>query len=417
MSTNHWRQWLGGSSTTIDPPEATSELSLSKYEVKFCNESETIVTLGAVWKRRGLSCHIRAIILTSQPRLLYVDPTNMELKGEVPWSRECPVKVIVDSNSKLFDVVSPLNANRAYHFEVFGQGDALAWESAINSALIAQREAVDPLVKSQCLICQKAFGFMRRTHQCQVCQRSVCADCLESTTTTKNLGQQTPQSSDTAAAAAAAAGRCCVDCAGEEARAPELLPWLSSTSFLFKLPSSASDPDNHASGDNGSSTAAGTQDSSDGRTPLQAYTATPHCNACRETFHTTTRRRQWCRHCGLMFCQACSSATFPLEPYDMYPQRVCDECAYELVRSTAAARSCQLLYLACSVFCWARCCGRQRAERWMPKERLVLRLGQIASPFGPLWGRFKLDFLKPPRPKGSQPSTVANKTGTSEQEQ
>jgi len=367
--------------------------------------------LGAVWKRRALSSHIRALILTSQPRLLYVDPTNMELKGEIPWSRECPVHVIVDSNSKLFDVVSPLNSNRAYHFEVFGQGDALAWENAINSALTAQREAVAPQVKSHCALCQKTFGFMRPSHQCQVCQRSVCADCSDSPI--GNPGQQPPQGAVTVGASP---GRRCKDCAGKEAGAPDL-PWLSSTSFLFNLPGGASDADSHGGGDSAVTSTPGTDDSNAiSRTPLQSYAATPHCNACRETFHTTTRRRQWCRHCGLMFCQACSSATFPLEAYDMYPQRVCDECAYELVRSTAAARSCQLLYGACSIFCWARCCGRRRAERWMPKERLVLRLQQLASPFGPLWGRFKLDFLKPPQPKGPLHKTVANKTAAPDQE-
>lgn len=39
----------------------------------------------------------RQLILTDAPRLLYVDPDTMEYKGEIPWTREHPVKCVVVS--------------------------------------------------------------------------------------------------------------------------------------------------------------------------------------------------------------------------------------------------------------------------------------------------------------------------------
>lgn len=35
----------------------------------------------------------RQLILTSRPRLLYVDPKAMQLKGEVPWSAQLRAEV------------------------------------------------------------------------------------------------------------------------------------------------------------------------------------------------------------------------------------------------------------------------------------------------------------------------------------
>jgi hypothetical protein len=32
------------------------------------------------------------MILTDFPRLIYFDPTTMVQKGEIPWSKKCPVK-------------------------------------------------------------------------------------------------------------------------------------------------------------------------------------------------------------------------------------------------------------------------------------------------------------------------------------
>ena len=39
----------------------------------------------------------RQLILTDRPRLLYVDPDTMELKGEIPWTADHPVCCVVVS--------------------------------------------------------------------------------------------------------------------------------------------------------------------------------------------------------------------------------------------------------------------------------------------------------------------------------
>jgi 3-phosphoinositide dependent protein kinase-1 len=46
---------------------------------------------------QGLFSKKRQLILTDAPRLLYVDPDTMEYKGEIPWTREQPVKCVVVS--------------------------------------------------------------------------------------------------------------------------------------------------------------------------------------------------------------------------------------------------------------------------------------------------------------------------------
>lgn len=47
---------------------------------------------GLVEKRKGLFARRRMLLLTTGPRLFYVDPVNMVLKGEIPWSPELRVE-------------------------------------------------------------------------------------------------------------------------------------------------------------------------------------------------------------------------------------------------------------------------------------------------------------------------------------
>lgn len=47
---------------------------------------------GLVEKRKGLFARRRMLLLTTGPRMFYVDPVNMVLKGEIPWSPELRVE-------------------------------------------------------------------------------------------------------------------------------------------------------------------------------------------------------------------------------------------------------------------------------------------------------------------------------------
>jgi 3-phosphoinositide dependent protein kinase-1 len=55
---------------------------------KFLTSEEYILETGLILKRKGRSVKKRQLILTSQPRVIYVDPKKMIVKGEVPWSPE-----------------------------------------------------------------------------------------------------------------------------------------------------------------------------------------------------------------------------------------------------------------------------------------------------------------------------------------
>lgn len=51
-------------------------------------EGEAIVKQGFVNKRKGLFARKRMLLLTTGPRLFYIDPVQMVKKGEIPLSRD-----------------------------------------------------------------------------------------------------------------------------------------------------------------------------------------------------------------------------------------------------------------------------------------------------------------------------------------
>jgi len=51
-------------------------------------EDLLILKSGLIDKKKGLFARRRMFLLTEGPRLFYVDPANMDLKGEVPFSSE-----------------------------------------------------------------------------------------------------------------------------------------------------------------------------------------------------------------------------------------------------------------------------------------------------------------------------------------
>lgn len=83
-----------------------------------------ILKQGFVNKRKGLFARKRMLLLTTGPRLIYIDPAQMVKKGEIPWSDEVRVE---PKNFKIFFVHTP---NRTYYLED-PDGFALKWCDAI----------------------------------------------------------------------------------------------------------------------------------------------------------------------------------------------------------------------------------------------------------------------------------------------
>ncbi|XP_065899379.1 3-phosphoinositide-dependent protein kinase 1-like [Dysidea avara] len=73
--------------------------------------NELIVKSGLVDKRKGLFSKRRQLILTDAPRLYYVDPVAMELKGEIPWNHRMHVEL---KNWRIFFVHTP---DRTYYLD------------------------------------------------------------------------------------------------------------------------------------------------------------------------------------------------------------------------------------------------------------------------------------------------------------
>lgn len=83
-----------------------------------------ILKQGLVDKRKGLFARRRMLLLTTGPHLFYVDPQNLVLKGEIPWSPELRAE---PKNFKIFFVHTP---NRTYYLED-PEGFSLKWCRAI----------------------------------------------------------------------------------------------------------------------------------------------------------------------------------------------------------------------------------------------------------------------------------------------
>ncbi|CAK4724559.1 unnamed protein product [Aphanomyces euteiches] len=99
---------------------------------RFLLDDEVIKMSGLISKRKGLFSKKRQLILTSKPRLIYIDPIRMRQKGEIPWSDNVYITV---KNSQQFDVVTP---NRVYHLQDQVNGSK-KWSDAINAALVQRK--------------------------------------------------------------------------------------------------------------------------------------------------------------------------------------------------------------------------------------------------------------------------------------
>ncbi|XP_019853875.1 PREDICTED: 3-phosphoinositide-dependent protein kinase 1-like [Amphimedon queenslandica] len=90
---------------------------------------ELIIKTGLVDKRKGMFSKRRQLILTDAPRLYYVDPVAMVLKGEIPWSSNIKIE---QKNFKIFFVHTP---NRTYYLED-PTGSAKKWVETLNKSLV-----------------------------------------------------------------------------------------------------------------------------------------------------------------------------------------------------------------------------------------------------------------------------------------
>lgn len=82
----------GDSDTKLEVAWGTAESTQESPYKSFLKGSEKILFSGPTWKRKGLFSKFRVLIFTDAPRLLYIDPAANEVKGEIPWTKEQPVK-------------------------------------------------------------------------------------------------------------------------------------------------------------------------------------------------------------------------------------------------------------------------------------------------------------------------------------
>ncbi|XP_013786809.1 3-phosphoinositide-dependent protein kinase 1-like isoform X2 [Limulus polyphemus] len=106
----------------ISPSEMARRLEVQARDNSWHRfvQGNLILKQGLVDKRKGLFARRRMLLLTTGPHLFYVDPVNMVLKGEIPWSPELRPE---PKNFKIFFVHTP---NRTYYLED-PEGYALEW--------------------------------------------------------------------------------------------------------------------------------------------------------------------------------------------------------------------------------------------------------------------------------------------------
>jgi 3-phosphoinositide dependent protein kinase-1 len=110
-----------------EAPSSTASDRADEVWRQFLSEGERIVFRGRVSKRRIFSQR-RELILTSKPRIIYVDPEKMQLRGEVPWSDRLRPELKSD---RVFYIHTP---HRTYYMEALSCS-AAEWVAKINAAL------------------------------------------------------------------------------------------------------------------------------------------------------------------------------------------------------------------------------------------------------------------------------------------
>jgi 3-phosphoinositide dependent protein kinase-1 len=142
--------WMFGGEATIinthprkisidkEAESVSSKASKENNWKTFLLPKEKQVFTGLTSKRKGLFSKARRLVLTDMPRLFYVDPDSMEMKGEVPWEAKFPVRCTIVDEFK-FDVLAT-KTNRVYHLldkEVGSQ----VWVDLINA--MVEKQAIE----------------------------------------------------------------------------------------------------------------------------------------------------------------------------------------------------------------------------------------------------------------------------------
>jgi 3-phosphoinositide dependent protein kinase-1 len=102
--------------SNLDEQEIARKLDEQKTNNQWNNfvNGNLIVKQGFVNKRKGLFARRRMLLLTTGPHLYYVDPFNMVLKGEIPWSKELRVE---PKNFKIFFVHTVSNQKQTLNLK------------------------------------------------------------------------------------------------------------------------------------------------------------------------------------------------------------------------------------------------------------------------------------------------------------
>ncbi|KAF2070362.1 hypothetical protein CYY_008318 [Polysphondylium violaceum] len=119
---------LSSSPVSLNSPSTNSQNHINDKYSKFLEPNESVVKQGLVWKKKGLSIKQRQLILTSSPRLIYVDPKKVQLKGQIPWSDSIKPEIRGSTN---FVIYTP---KRKYLLEDV-DGAPQKWVDAIQSVM------------------------------------------------------------------------------------------------------------------------------------------------------------------------------------------------------------------------------------------------------------------------------------------
>ena len=113
-----------GPSSSGAPEGVAYDAQATETFKKHLVKDERVLRCGIIWKRRRISVRKRHLLLTTTPRLIYIDPATDETKGEIPLSPETKIEV---KSKKAFIIHTP---GRKYILEDANKNASL-WNNAI----------------------------------------------------------------------------------------------------------------------------------------------------------------------------------------------------------------------------------------------------------------------------------------------